>query len=319
MGSCANNKDKKKVLSKTQKTPTTIDVPTFNADSSYAYVVAQVNFGPRVPNSEAHSKCANFLYKELNRFCDTALIQNFKARTFEGTVINGKNIIGSFSPKKKNRILLCAHWDSRPFADHDKNPENYNKPIDGANDGASGVGVLLEIARQLSLQKPSIGVDIVLFDAEDYGPPRDKQTQSEDNFWALGSQYWSKNPHVYNYYARFGILLDMVGAKDASFYMEGYSLLYAPQVLKKVWNVGHRLNFRNYFIFEQLGYIEDDHKYVNEFLNIPTIDIIHLDPESSNNSFFEHWHTTDDTIDKIDEATLYAVGQTLLTVIFEEK
>ncbi|MCD4697537.1 MAG: M28 family peptidase [Bacteroidales bacterium] len=317
-GACGNipeNKPNEPV----KKPKSTVKVPVFNADSAYFYIWSQVDFGPRVPNTEAHAKCATYLFNKLSQFTDTALVQNFKTRAFDGTVLNGKNIIGSFSPEKNNRILLCAHWDSRPFADHDKNPENHNTPIDGANDGASGVGVLLEIARHLSQQTSRIGVDIIFFDTEDYGPPKDNQRQGTDNFWALGSQHWSKNPHKYDYYAKYGILLDMVGAKDAGFYMEGYSLLYASHVLKKVWNTAHRLNFQAYFIFEQLGYIDDDHKPINETLKIPTIDIIHLDQESSNNTFFEHWHTIDDTMDKIDKNTLKVVGQTLLTVIYEEK
>ena len=316
--SCENNNGKPGAK-KTKAHKVSIIVPDFNPDSAFKFVKTQVEFGPRVPNTEAHSKCAEYLYNSLKMYADTAMIQNFKVRAFDGTVLNGKNIIGSFFPKRNSRVLLCAHWDSRPFADYDPNPDHHNTPIDGANDGGSGVGVLLEIARQISTQKPVIGVDIIFFDAEDYGPPKDKQSQSEENFWALGSQYWSKNPHVTNYYAKYGILLDMVGAKGATFYMEGYSLYYAPQVVKKVWNTAHRLSYQSYFIFEQLGYIDDDHKPINEILGIPTIDIIHLDQKSSNSTFFEHWHTVNDKIDVIDKQTLKVVGQTLLTVLFEEK
>ena len=215
--------------------------------------------------------------------------------------------------------MLCAHWDTRPYADHDANPENHNTAIDGANDGASGVGVLLEIARQLQSNKPTIGIDIILFDTEDYGPPQDSQQRGEDNWWALGSQYWANNPHVLNYNARYAILLDMVGAEDAVFYYEGYSFDYAAKILKKVWKAGHKIGYKDYFMFEQIGYIADDHRYINEIIGIPAIDIIHLDRESVNNTFFDHWHTIEDTMDKIDKNTLKVVGQTLLTVIFEEQ
>jgi glutaminyl-peptide cyclotransferase len=218
-----------------------------------------------------------------------------------------------------NRIVVCAHWDSRPFADYDPDPENHNEPIDGANDGASGVGVLLEIARQLSSNSLRIGVDIIFFDLEDYGPPQDAQQRGQGNWWALGSQYWSKNPHQQNYNARFGILLDMVGAEDARFKMEGFSMLYAPDLVKKVWSIGNRLGYGDYFLFEQGGYIEDDHKYVNEIAKIPTINIIHLDSQSANGSFFDHWHTLNDTMENISPFTLKVVGQTVLTVIFNEK
>lgn len=316
--SCGNNKEKPSTKKTTVKKKHIV-IPKFSADSAFEYIKNQVDFGPRVPNTEAHALCAEYLYTTLAMYTDTAQIQQFKVRAFDGTVLNGKNIIGSFFPEKKNRVLLCAHWDSRPFADYDADPNHHNTPIDGANDGASGVGVLLELARQISTHKPAIGVDIIFFDAEDYGPPREKQEPTKHSFWALGSQYWAKNPHVVNYYATYGILLDMVGAKDATFFMEGYSLDYAPSVVNHVWNTANKLGYHQYFIFQQLGYIDDDHKYINEIIGIPTIDIIHLDRESSNNTFFEHWHTVNDKIDVIDKHTLKVVGQTLLTVLFEEK
>jgi Zn-dependent M28 family amino/carboxypeptidase len=304
--------------SKNKTEPTIMaSIPEFDKDSAYSYIERQVSFGPRVPNTEAHQMCAEYLLNRLGEFSDTAFIQNFKTRAFDGTVLNGKNIIGSFQPEKLNRILLCAHWDSRPFADYDSNPDHHREPILGANDGGSGVGILLEIARQLALSKSKIGVDIIFFDLEDYGPPQDLMMHNGDH-WGLGSQYWSKNPHLPGYQSRYGILLDMVGAKDARFYMEGYSMEYASGIIKKVWKTAHRLGFNDYFIYEQAGYIDDDHKYVNQIIGIPTINIIHLDPESINSSFFDHWHTMGDTMEHIDKTTLKIVGQTLLTVIFEE-
>lgn len=318
MFGCQSSPEKKATKSNKKKR-TVVSIPDFNSDSAFHYIEKQVEFGPRVPNTEAHRECANYLVNKLGAFTDTAFFQSFKARAYNGTILSGKNIIGSFRPGFNNRILLCAHWDTRPVADHDPDPAQHDQPIDGANDGGSGVGVLLEIARQLSMQKPGIGIDIILFDAEDYGPPQSDQQRAAGDWWALGSQHWSRNPHVVNYYARYGILLDMVGAKDAKFYMEGYSMNYAPGILKKVWNTAHRIGYQQYFIFEQGGYIDDDHKYVNEIRNIPTINIIHLDPQSSNRSFFEHWHTIEDTMDKLSRETLKAVGQTLLTVIYEEK
>jgi len=317
--SCAEDSSSKKTESKKSNAETKIKIPEFNADSAYQFVKKQVEFGPRVPNTEEHALCAQYLYSKLKSFADTALIQSFKTRAFDGTVLNGKNIIGSFNLENGNRILLCAHWDSRPFADYDPDPANHKTPIDGANDGASGVGVLLEIARQLSILKPKIGVDIIFFDTEDYGEPHDSQYQGREDTWGLGSQYWSKNPHDPDYDARYGILLDMVGAKDATFLMEGYSLVYAAKLLKKVWNTAHRIGYNDYFIFEEGGYISDDHFYINELYNIPTINIIHLDKDSPNKSFFEYWHTIKDNMDVIDKETLKVVGQTLLTVIYEEK
>lgn len=300
-------------------TDTKINVPSFNSDSAYNFISEQVNFGPRVPNTENHSKCAQYLFNKLNEYCDTSLVQTFKTRTFDGTILNGKNIVGSFNLDSKFRILLCAHWDSRPFADHDPDLSLRKTPIDGANDGGSGVGVLLEIARLIRSSKPQIGIDILLIDAEDYGPPYDLLLDDIKDQYGLGSQYWSKNPHDPDYVAKYAILLDMVGAKNARFYMEGYSLNYASGILKKVWNTAHRIGYSEYFIFEQVGYIDDDHKYINEMARIPAINIIHLNPDSSNGSFFEYWHTTGDKMNVIDKETLKVVGQTLLTVIFEER
>ena len=319
--SCAGENEQNHQSKSTEKPVETISIPDFNADSAYIYVSNQVAFGPRVPNTKEHQQCADYLFQSLQSFTDTALVQKFQSRAFNGTVLNGKNIIGSINPHLQNRILLCAHWDSRPFADYDPDPENHRKPILGANDGASGVGVLLEIARHLKQVTPRIGVDIIFFDLEDYGKPQDMHANNYDSedFWGLGSQYWSRNPHYPDYYARYGILLDMVGAKNAQFYMEAYSLMYAPGVLKKVWNTAKTIGYGEYFIFEQAGGITDDHYYINKLIGIPTINIIHLDPESANSSFFEHWHTVNDDLDVIDKTSLKAVGQVLLTVIYQEK
>lgn len=317
--SCHQPTKKTPASAKEEKSKPVIKIPDFNADSAYSFVAKQVEFGPRVPNTPQHQAAANYLSEKLGSYTDTLVIQEFLARAYDGTVLKGKNIIGILNPEAKTRVLLCAHWDTRPFADHDPDPARHNIPIDGANDGASGVGVLLEIARQLNNQPPKIGVDIILFDAEDYGPPRDYQKRGSGNWWALGSQHWANNPHDFDYYAKYGILLDMVGAHEARFYMEGYSATYAPGILKKVWNTAHQIGFGDYFIFEEQGYIDDDHKAINEIRKIPAIDIIHLDNNSSNNSFFEHWHTTGDNMSTISKETLRVVGQTVLTVVYEQK
>ena len=192
----------------------------FNADSAYRYVKEQVDFGPRVPGTSAHGQASIFLQNKLSKYCDTAFTQYGNMPTGKGGDVEIKNIIGTINPDKKKRILLCAHWDTRPMADQDK--ANPTSPADGANDGASGVGVLIEVARQLQAQRPDAGVDIVFFDAEDMGDSRGAATT-----WCLGSQYWSKTPHKPNYVARFGILLDMVGAENATFALEGVSWQFA--------------------------------------------------------------------------------------------
>lgn len=297
----------------------TIAVPDFNADSAYAFIARQLSFGPRVPGSDAHSECALWLENKMKTYTNTLEVQSFKARAYNGKILRGKNIIASFNPENNKRILLCAHWDSRPYADHDPDKNNRNIPIDGANDGASGVGVLIEMARNFNRQLPGIGVDIIFFDLEDYGPPEDDQSYGGEDHWGLGSQFWSNNPHKTNYRARYGILLDMVGVKDATFLQEGYSMMYAPSKVKKVWNVAAGMGYDDYFVDKPGGYITDDHYYVNKIINIPTINIIHLDNNSINGSFFEHWHTINDNIDHIDKTTLNVVGRVVMQVVYHER
>jgi Zn-dependent M28 family amino/carboxypeptidase len=314
--SCGNSE--KPAARETTKPEKDVVIPAFNADSAYAYVDKQVSFGPRVPGTAAHSACASWLESTMKRFADTVIVQPFRERAYNGKVLRGKNIISSFNTGNKKRVLLCAHWDSRPYADYDPDVNNHDTPIDGANDGASGVGVLIEIARQFSIQHPSIGIDIIFFDIEDYGPPQDAQSSETEN-WGLGSQYWSRNPHLPAYRAQYGILLDMVGVKDATFLMEGFSMMYAPSRVKKVWNLAAGLGYQSYFPEEYGGYITDDHYFVNTIANIPTINIIHLEKDSQSGSFFEHWHTTSDNMEHIDPITLKVVGTVVLNVVYREK
>jgi hypothetical protein len=290
------------------------EVPQFNEDYAYDFVEKQVSFGPRVPNTRAHELCGDWLEQTLRGYSDTVFVQRTRVRAFDGTLLNIRNIIGSFRPETANRVLLCAHWDSRPFADYDPEPANHYTPIDGANDGASGVGVLLEIARVLNENPPPFGIDIILFDAEDYGSHRNHQVNN-DHSWALGSQHWARNPHVTGYDARYGILLDMVGANDATFLHEGFSRMYAPDILRRVWATAQRAGYGHFFLDQQGSYITDDHYYINTIRNIPTINIIHQD-QSTDHGFFPQWHTVDDTMENIDRETLKAVGQTVLKVIF---
>ena len=296
-----------------------VQVPEFIGDSAYGFIKTQLAFGPRVPNTPAHEKCAAFLSEKLTSYCKNVQVQKGRLKAFNGAMLDFQNIIASWKPESNNRIFLCAHWDSRPFADHDPDPANRRKPVDAANDGASGVGVLLEIARQINLRQPEIGIDIILFDVEDYGPPQDEPVEENaDEQWGLGAQYWSRNPHKPGYFARFGILLDMVGAPGATFLMEGISMHYAPEIMKAVWNTADRIGYSSFFRYEQGSQITDDHLPINKILGIPTIDIIHLDKNSAT-GFYPYWHTTKDNLAAIDKTTLKAVGQTLLTVIFEEQ
>ncbi len=286
-------------------------IPNFNADSAYFFVEKQVLFGPRSPNSEAHKQCGNYLESQLKKYGAKIYIQESIKKRFDGEKLNMKNIIGSFSPEKKDRVFLCAHWDSRYIADHDT--DRKKEPIDGANDGASGVGVLLEIARQISIKEPDLGVDIIFFDLEDQGEGGSGDVLS----WCIGSQYWSKNPHILNYNANYGILLDMVGGPGAIFTQEGYSVEYAKEVVDKCWNQAIESGFSDYFSFEKTAGIIDDHLPINEIAKIPTIDIIEYDP-STVNHFNKFWHTHGDGMNNISRETLNAVGQTVLAVLYNE-
>ena len=291
--------------------------PAFDADSAYAYVARQVEFGPRVPNSEAHKACGDYLASELGRFGAKVYQQEAILTAYDGTKLESRNIIGSFNPDHSKRILLFAHWDSRPYSDHDPNPANYHKPLDGADDGASGVGALLEIARQIGMKAPNVGVDIIFFDAEDYGIPefaREKYSNTSDT-WCLGSRFWGKNPHTPNYRAEFGILLDMVGAKDALFYKEYISMKYAARYVDEVWETARNLGYGKYFINADGGGVTDDHEAVIEETGIPCLDIINYDPNSEK-GFRDHWHTQNDSMSNIDKNVLKAVGQTVLEVVY---
>ena len=291
--------------------------PDFKADSAYSYVKAQVDFGPRVPNTKAHKACGDYLAAKLKQFGCEVISQDFVATKYDGTKMNARNIIGSINPKAEKRILLTAHWDSRSVADKDS--VDKDKPIDGADDGASGVGVLLEIARsiQSAQQKPNVGIDLIFFDVEDYFEPAGYEGRTSASGLGLGSQYWSNHKHKENYTAYYGILLDLVGAKGAVFPHEASSMQYAPMIVRNVWDIAGRLGYSNYFIDADGANIQDDHTAVNETGKIQMIDIIHIIPNSAS-SFGSYHHTHRDNMSIIDKNTLKAVGQTVLTVVYQE-
>ncbi len=296
-----------------------IDVPPFNADSAYFFVESQVKFGPRVPNSDPHREAAAFLINRLTSYGAVVIEQDFQAFTFDHQQLKLKNIIASFFPEAKKRILLAAHWDTRPFAD--KDDKNKSASFDGANDGASGVAVLLEIARVLSSSEaPRVGVDIILFDGEDWGEKEGMSSvelpEDQESWWCLGSQYWAKNKHRKSYSAHYGILLDMVGAKRSQFYREEVSLQFAAKTVEKVWDKAAQLGYSDYFVKQNVGGITDDHVFVNQLAKIPMIDIV---PYKAGIGFFgDYHHTTKDNLDLISTETLTAVGNTLLNVLYSE-
>lgn len=285
-------------------------VPDFNAAKAFEHIHQQVAFGPRVPGTAAHRECADYLHGQLQRFCDTVFRQETTVRAGNGKMLPCINLIGVIRPEAKRRLLLLAHWDTRPWADQED--VDSDTPIDGADDGASGVGVLLALAEVFKSQPlpEGLGIDILFADVEDYG----RSEWGEDSY-ALGTQYWVRNTHVAGYTADEGILLDMVGARNARFPLEGYSRQYAPALQRAVWKAAGKAGYSSYFVYENGGAITDDHVPVNEVLKIPTIDIIHL-PSGSQTGFGSHWHTQHDNLDIIDQNTLKAVGQTLIQYIY---
>ena len=308
--SCGTNTDEPKetVITKTVAV-NKVKAPDFNADSAYAFVKAQVDFGPRVPGSKAHGKCADYLASKLKSYGLETTVQTGTVQTFDKKQFILKNIIASYKPEAQSRILICSHWDTRPWADEDT--KDTDKPFDSANDGPSGVGVAMEVARQISAVNPAIGVDIIFFDMEDYG------TSGNNESWCLGSQYWAKNLHKPNYFANFGVLLDMVGGANAIFPKEKNSVEYASAATDKVWKAAADLGYGSYFSPQVKMFVGvDDHIYVNK-AGIPCIDIIEYNQATG--GFGDYHHTHKDNMDIIDKNTLKAVGQTLLEVIYNEQ
>ncbi len=292
--------------------------PAFIADSAMAYCQAQCDFGPRTMNSKAHDLCEEWIINKFKGFGLEVETQKADLTGWDGTKLHSTNIIAHFNPQAQRRILICAHWDSRPWADNDPDSLNWHTPVLAANDGASGVGVMLELARLLQNGTTlAIGVDLVCFDAEDYGTPQwaDKHEDSEST-WALGAQYWADNLPE-NYEPQFGILLDMVGGQGAKIYQEQFSLRYAASVVDKVWSAARHAGFSSVFANEVGGGVTDDHVPVNE-AGIPTVDIIPFYPDCNQSSFGPTWHTVNDDMEHLDINTLKAVGQTLIQVIYSE-
>ncbi len=285
-------------------------VPVFSADSAYQHIQTQVNFGPRVPNSQSHRDAIQFFnnYFRQKAGNQSVYVQSFQTEVY-GDTLNMYNLIASFGTHHSDRILLAAHWDSRPRAEED--PSDPDSPILGADDGGSGVGVLMELARVFSENDLPIGVDIILFDGEDYGKPSDLEN------YFLGSRYWGNNPPVPGYNPRFGILLDMVGGENAVFPKEGYSMQFAPNLVNEIWSVAAEFGYGQLFIDERGGMISDDHMIVERLTGIPMINIIHHRVGVTGSvDFPPYWHTHDDNMDIIDIDVLQAVGDVLLELIY---
>lgn len=304
-----------------------------NADSAYAFCAAQCAFGPRTMNSEAHERCLQWIQQKFQDYGCQVTLQQADLRGYDGTILKSTNIIArqpsAISRQPSSRILICAHWDSRPWADNDPDSANWRKPVMGANDGASGVAVMLELARLLQQHDSArVAVDFICFDAEDWGVPQWSDEVDADS-WALGAQYWAasyasapvpaastagESQPSYDY----AILLDMVGGQGAKFYQEYYSLQYARPIVEKVWQAADAAGYGSFFPSKDGGGVTDDHIPVNEKAHIPCIDIINHYPDCEQSSFGPTWHTVNDDMQHLDKNTLQAVGQTLVQLIYSD-
>lgn len=291
-----------------------VKVPKFDGDKTYALVEKQLSFGHRIPGTPEHKATKDWYVEQLKATGAEVQVQEFKASFLGLEDKESYNIIASFNPKNTHRVMLAAHWDSRLIAEKDEEKSMQEKPIMGADDGATGTAILLQIANIIKENPIDLGIDIVLFDAEDQG-------DSGDNFsWCLGSQYWGDNPHVPNYKATFGILLDMVGAKDAQFGYENFTLVNAERELKKIWKLAQGMGYTDYFQDYNSFQVMDDHYHVMKKRGFPMVDIINMpkDPSTGEFSFGHYHHTHKDNIDIVSKRTLKVVGQVVTAVIYKE-
>ncbi|MEN6357231.1 MAG: M28 family peptidase [Armatimonadota bacterium] len=286
---------------------TSASVPTFDENRAFSLLTKQVEFGPRYPGTDGHKAAAEFIQAQLKPYADGVKVQEF-SKTVRGKYLEMQNIVAHFNPDAKKHILLSAHWDSRPTADMEIDPEKKKQPIPGANDGGSGVAVLLELARMFAKQKPDVGVVMVFFDGEDYGPGEPEMF--------LGSKYFAKNLADGSSYngklikIDYGILLDMVGDKDLQIPKEQKSVSAASDVVEKVWSMADKLGYRDVFTPGVGMSIEDDHLPLID-AGVKCIDVIDFN--------YGPWHTLDDTPDKCSPKSLKTVGEVIANVVYAEK
>lgn len=292
--------------------------PRFDADSAMNHIQRQCDFGPRTPASKAAERCGEYIKAAFEQYGAKVETQTFEASLYDGTKYAATNIVASLNTQNPDRLLLCAHWDSRPWADNDPLERNWQKPVPAANDGASGVAVLLELCRQLQQKPIPVGIDFVCFDAEDVGAPQwARPEDDEESGWCQGSLYWARKAQADGYRARYGILLDMVGGRGSTFSREMISRRYAEPVVDMVWRLARQLGYGHYFPLRDGGFLTDDHVNVNQTAHVPCIDIVPYF-EDGPSSFGPTWHTINDTPENIDPKVLAAVGQTLTQLLYNE-
>ena len=284
------------------------DVPEFDGQKAFQNLLDQCDIGPRDPGSLGHLAGKKYIVESIQDHADTLFLQNFTYDIYgKEEKFNGTNIIARFNTFSKEQVLIGAHWDTRPWADLDKNKENYNKPILGANDGASGVAVLIELARILKISPPSIGINLVFFDAEDSG------ISGENESFCKGSIYFSKNLPLKG--IKEGIILDMVGDKQLSLPIERYSLKFHGKLVRQLWDRAKVLDLK---AFKGVvgSFIYDDHVPLNQYAGIPTIDIIDI---KYPNSFTNYWHTMNDIPENCSAESLQQVGTLMVDYIYNRK
>lgn len=274
--------------------------PEFKGDAAWRYLKAQCAFGPRVPATPSHRDAMRFIVEHLKKNGAQVALQRFSVDDPYGSgELQLTNITASFQPDALVRVMLAAHYDTRPRADQEKVDSLRLQPIIGANDGASGVAVLMEISDLLAEHTPSdIGVDLVFFDGEDYGK------EGELEYYLLGSKYFASN--LKGYRPRCCILLDMVGAEGAQIPMEANSLQNAPELTRQLFARARELEL-NVFVQRTSQPIYDDHIPLLQ-VGIPAVDLIGLP--------YDHWHTLDDTPDKCSPETLRQVGALIADFIY---
>jgi hypothetical protein len=275
----------------------------FDGQAAFRYLEAQVGFGPRLPGSEAHRREAAWLDSLLRRRADTLIVQSWTHVTAAGDSLPLTNFVARFRPAAATRLLFLAHWDSRPHTDSPTSTDS-TKPVPGANDGASGVALLLGVADELKREPPSVGVDLLFVDGEDYG-----DFTKTPNDVLIGSRYYAAHqaPGPQPLYA---VLFDLIADKDLQIYQEGNSLVGAPEVVDLVWSTAKERGYAGTFIGTPKHTLIDDHLELQK-AGIRAIDVVDFD--------YPYWHTKDDTIDKVSAASLQIVGDVAVAVVRREE
>ncbi|GMR14293.1 MAG: M28 family peptidase [Gemmatimonadota bacterium] len=281
------------------------DRPSFDSARAFRDLMTQVDFGPRVPGTDGHAAQLAWMAEELGALADTVILDAFSHTTLQGEELALTNVLARFGGLGEERgrpVLLLAHWDTRPRSDQSRRAEDKATPLPGANDGASGVAILMELARMFAEKAPPTRVDLLFVDGEDYGPT------TADMF--LGARNYAETRSAGDA-PIFAILLDMVGDQDPRFPIEGYSSQYAPQVAQRIWSIAGDLGYGRYFPIEVGQRVNDDHVSLNE-AGVPTVDIIDFDYGPQNSL----WHTIDDTPENTSAATLRIVGEVVAEVVY---